>query len=79
MDDGIDPVFFHDFGHALVCAGCGDVHAVETGPFDAGGLTVGEVVDDDDLLTGPMESVNDVGSDVTAATRDENCHNSSNR
>ena len=74
MDHGIDILGLHDFRETLTGAwGC-DVHAVEAGSFDAGGLAVAQIVDDDDLFAGLMKSVNDVGSNVSAPTSDENCH-----
>ena len=44
------------------------------GAFDASGLAVAQIVDDNDLFAGLMECVNDMSADVAAAAGDENCH-----
>ena len=74
MDDGFDAFGLHDFGEAFAGTRCGDIHAVQAGAFDAGGLAVAQIVDDDNLFAGLMKCVNDVGADVSAPTSDENCH-----
>ena len=74
MDYGIHALGLHDLSEALAGARSGDVHAVEAGAFDAGGLAVAQVVYDNDLFACLMKSVDDMGADVAAPTGDENCH-----
>ena len=74
MDHGIDAFGLHNLREALAGTRSGDVHAVQAGAFDAGGLAVAQIVDDDNLFAGLMKCVNDVGADVSAPTSDENCH-----
>ena len=74
MNHGIDAFGLHNLREALAGARSGDVHAVQAGAFDAGGLAIAQIVDDDNLFAGLMKCVNDVGADVSAPTSDENCH-----
>ncbi len=74
MNHGIDAFGLHNLREALAGARSGDVHAVQAGAFDAGGLAVAQIVDDNDLFAGLMECVNDMSADVAAAAGDENCH-----
>ena len=74
MDDGIDVFGVEDLGEALAGARRGDVHAVQAGAFDAGGLAVAQIVDDDDPFAGLVKRVDDMGADIAAPTSDENCH-----
>ena len=74
MDHGVDAFGIEDFSQTLVGTRSGDIHAVQTGAFDAGGLAVAQIVDDDDLFAGLMKCVNDMRADVAAASGDENCH-----
>ena len=52
----------------------GDIHAIQPRAFDAGGLSVAQIVDDDNAFAGLMERMDDVGTDVSAPTGNENCH-----
>ena len=52
MDHGIDAFGIEDFGQTLAGARGGDIHAVQAGAFDAGGLAVAQIVDDNDLFAG---------------------------
>ena len=74
VDHGVDAFGIEDFGQTLTGARGGDIHAVQAGVFDASGLAVAQIVDDDNLFAGLMKCVNDVGADVSAPTSDENCH-----
>ena len=74
VDHGVDAFGIEDFGQTLTGARGGDIHAVQAGAFDAGGLAVAQIVDDNDLFAGLMECVNDMSADVAAAAGDENCH-----
>ncbi|GDZ25073.1 hypothetical protein MCC01958_15590 [Bifidobacteriaceae bacterium MCC01958] len=74
MDDGIDVFGVEDLGEAVAGARRGDIHAIQPRAFDAGGLSVAQIVDDDNAFTGLMERMDDVGTDVSAPTGNENCH-----
>ena len=74
MNDGVDAFGLHDFSETFAGTRSGDIHAVQAGAFDASGLAVAQIVDDNDLFAGLMECVNDMSADVAAAAGDENCH-----
>ena len=74
VDDGIDVFGVEDLGEAVAGARRGDIHAIQPRAFDAGGLSVAQIVDDDNAFAGLMERMDDVGTDVSAPTGNENCH-----
>jgi len=74
VDDGGDAARAHDLGEGLGGLAAGDVELDHISALDSLRSPVGEVIDDDDLLSALEEKSDHVRADVAGASCNENAH-----
>jgi hypothetical protein len=74
VNDGGDAARAHDLGKSLGGLATGDVELDQVGSRDSLRRSVGEVIDDDDLLTALEEKSDHMRADVAGASSNENAH-----